>query len=136
MSGKKCQTPIAGNRPFGCFARFGSDTYFPHDPKWKELTSRTLKSVLRERFPDDWSQIDSSEPIWQSRYYGFNIWSRAKVEEKLDDMHLNPVRAGLVQRANDCPWSLARWYLERRSVGLPIHWPPGREHDDQFAAHL
>lgn len=56
-----------------------------------------LKSVLRERFPNYWSQIDSSEPIWQARDYGFNIRSRSKVEEKPDDMHLNPVWAGLVQ---------------------------------------
>ncbi len=26
--------------------------------------------------------------------------------------------------------------LERRSVGLPIRWPPGWEHDDQFATDL
>ncbi|MEZ6060634.1 MAG: transposase [Planctomycetaceae bacterium] len=108
----------------------------PFMNQWKELTSKTLKSVLRERFPNYWSQIDSSEPIWQSRYYGFNIWSRAKVEEKRDYVHLNPVRAGLVQRASDWPWSSAHWYLERRSVGLPIRWPPGLEHDDQFATEL
>ncbi|WP_397569247.1 hypothetical protein [Schlesneria sp. T3-172] len=33
--------------------------------------------------------------IWQARDYGFNIWSRAKVEEKRDDRHMNPVRAGV-----------------------------------------
>ena len=38
--------------------------------KWKELTSKTLKTILSDRFPNYWSQIDSSEPIWQPRYYG------------------------------------------------------------------
>ena len=104
--------------------------------KWKELTSKTLKTILSDRFPNYWSQIDSSEPIWQPRYYGFNIWSRAKVEEKLDYMHLNPVRAGLVERAEDWPWSSDRWYLESRPVGLPIQWPPGLEADDEFAVDL
>jgi putative transposase len=33
--------------------------------------------------------------------HGSNIWSRKKVEEKLDYMHMNPVRAGLVDRAVD-----------------------------------
>ncbi len=67
--------------------------------KWKELTSKNLKKVLSQRFPHYWSNINKSDAIWQPRYYGFNIWSRAKVEEKLDYMHMNPVRAGLVERA-------------------------------------
>jgi hypothetical protein len=48
-------------------------------------------------------------------------------------MHLNPAQAGLVERATDWPWSFARWYLEHRSVGLPIRWPSGMERDDQFS---
>lgn len=84
------------------------------------------------RFPKYWAQVDDADPIWQPRYYGFNIWSRCKVEEKLDYMHLNPVRAGLVSRAVDWPWSSARWYLEHKSVGVPILWPPGMDGDDAF----
>jgi len=30
---KKCPPPFAGNRPFGCFAQKGSDTFFSHAPK-------------------------------------------------------------------------------------------------------
>ncbi|WP_397569525.1 REP-associated tyrosine transposase [Schlesneria sp. T3-172] len=108
----------------------------PFTNKWKELTSKSLKTVLPQHFQDDWSQIDSSDPIWQARYYGFNIWSRAKGEEKLDYMHMNPVRAGLVERARDWPWSSARWYLEQKSVGLPIRWPPGLEADDEFTTNV
>ena len=47
-------------------------------------------------------------------------------------MHMNPVRAGLVERAVDWRWSSARWYIEHKSVGLPICWPPGIEGDDEF----
>lgn len=79
-----------------------------------------------------WSQIDDSDPIWQPRYYGFNIWSRHKVEEKLDYMHMNPVRAGLVERAVDWKWSSARWYDDKKPVGLSIRWPPGLETEDEF----
>ncbi|WP_397569244.1 hypothetical protein [Schlesneria sp. T3-172] len=67
----------------------------PFMNKWKELTSKSLKTVLHRGFQSDWSQIDSTEPIWQARDYGFNIGSRAKVEEKRDDRHINPVRAGV-----------------------------------------
>ena len=58
---------------------------------------------------------------------------RRKVEEKLEYMHLNPVRAGFVKRAVDWGWSSARWYLEGQSVGLPMNWPGGLEADDEFA---
>ena len=97
--------------------------------KWKDQTSRSLKDLFRSRFPAYWSQVEDSEPIWQPRYYGFNIWGRRKAEEKLDYMHLNPVRAGLVERAVEWRWSSARWYLEGRPVGLPIRWPPGLDLD-------
>jgi len=34
--------------------------------------------------------------LWQRGFYDFNIYSEAKLLEKLDYMHSNPVKAGLV----------------------------------------
>ena len=45
----------------------------PFMNKWKDQSSRVLKELFRTRFSNFWSQIDDSEPIWQPRYYGFNI---------------------------------------------------------------
>jgi hypothetical protein len=45
-----------------------------------------------------------------------------KLRERLDDMHRNPVRAGLVKQADHWRWSSARWYLRRQTVGVPIRW--------------
>jgi len=104
----------------------------PFMNEWKGQSSHALKKLLRTDFPNYTSQFDESDPIWQARYYGFNIWSRKKVEEKLDYMHMNPVRAGLVELAVEWRWSSARWYIEHKSVGLPIAWPPGIEGDDEF----
>jgi len=100
--------------------------------KWKELTSKSLKQVLPWMFPKYWSTMESADPIWQPKYYGVNIWSRDKLEEKLDYIHQNPVRAGLVESATDWLWSSARWYVQHQSVGVPISWPPGMETDDDF----
>jgi hypothetical protein len=33
-------------------------------------------------------------PLWQPRYYDFNVWSYAKQTEKLRYIHRNPVRRG------------------------------------------
>ena len=37
-------------------------------------------------------------------------------------MHLNPVRVGLVETPTEWRWGSARWYLECRTVGIPIQW--------------
>lgn len=105
------------------FPRSGQLSTFMN--QWKTLTSIRLKQVLPSRFPKYWASIDASDPIWQSRYYGLNLWSRSKVEEKLEYMHLNPVRKQFVEKVTDWNWSSARWYEDRRSAGIPIGWPPG-----------
>jgi putative transposase len=50
-------------------------------------------------------------PLWQARYYDFNVFSEAKRVEKLNYMHQNPVTRGLVAFAENWEWSSARWYL-------------------------
>ena len=66
--------------------------------------------------------IDLTEPVWQSGYYDFNLFTERKVEEKLAYMHQNPVRAGLVAKPEDWPWSSAGYYATGRSVGVPVAW--------------
>ncbi len=66
--------------------------------------------------------IDLSEPVWQARYYDFNLYSEKKILEKLQYMHQNPVKEGLVARAGDWRCSSARYYEQGRSVGVPVGW--------------
>jgi putative transposase len=61
-------------------------------------------------------------PVWQAWYYGFNLCSRRKTEEKLIYMHQNPVRAGLVCQACQWRWSSARHYELGKSVGVKVAW--------------
>ncbi len=66
--------------------------------------------------------FDPEQPVWQARYYDFNLFSDQKIEEKLSYMHQNPVKAGLVEHPCDWPWSLARSYEQGRPVGVPVGW--------------
>jgi putative transposase len=93
--------------------------------KWKELTSKSIKKLYREKFPNFWKKLHNEDPVWQPKYHSFNVFSEKKIEEKLDYMHLNPVRAGLAKRAVDWTWSSARWYLQGKQVGVPISMPGG-----------
>ena len=61
-------------------------------------------------------------PVWQAKYYGFNIYSPRKMEEKLNYMHQNPVTAGLVREASQWQWSSARHYELGKSVGVKVSW--------------
>ena len=94
--------------------------------EWKSQSSAAIRKLYESRFPQYWSQVERTT-VWQPRYDGFNVFSREKLEEKLTYLHLNPVRAGFVEKAIEWPYSSARWYEQHKSVGLPICWPPGME---------
>ena len=49
-------------------------------------------------------------PIWQKRFYDFNVWSDKKRIEKLRYMHRNPVKRGLVMEPEQWKWSSFRAY--------------------------
>ena len=48
--------------------------------------------------------------VWQRRFYDPNIWSDAKVQEKLKYLHGNPVKRGLVPSPELWLWSSFRYY--------------------------
>jgi hypothetical protein len=48
--------------------------------------------------------------FWQDEAYVVPIGNLSEAMAKLEYIHQNPVRAGLVTRAEDWPYSSARWY--------------------------
>ena len=49
--------------------------------------------------------------VWGGKFYDMNIWSPKKRDEKLNYMHNNPVKRGLVKHPGDWPWSSWRFYF-------------------------
>jgi putative transposase len=49
-------------------------------------------------------------PVWQARFYDFNVYIEHKRAEKLCYMHRNPVKRGLVQEPEKWTWSSFRHY--------------------------
>ena len=94
----------------------------PFVKSWKQTTSLRLKRVLRGVAPNYAATFSPDDPFWQAKYYPFNLYSERKAREKLDYMHLNPVRAGLVERAVDWRWSSAGFYENGVDVGVPLQW--------------
>ncbi|MGB7435780.1 MAG: transposase [Candidatus Acidiferrum sp.] len=56
--------------------------------------------------------------FWQPRYYDLNVFTEKKLREKLDCMHMNPVRENLVSDPRDWPWS--SWTFYERGEGLLV----------------
>lgn len=58
--------------------------------------------------------------IWMPRYDRVAIWSEEVMRTKLEYIHYNPVKAGLVAVATDWRWSSARAYLTDGQGSLPV----------------
>jgi putative transposase len=73
-------------------------------------TPSTVMQVLKQRFSRQISK-QVTPPIWQKRFYDFNVWTEYKRIEKLHYMHRNPVKRGLVEEPQHWEWSSFRFYL-------------------------
>ena len=82
------------------------------------LPNRTRHSSRQLRL--GLARSPAAEPhFWQRRFYDFNVWSAAKVREKLEYMHANPVKRKLVEHPRMWPWSSWSHYEGERGL-IPI----------------
>jgi REP element-mobilizing transposase RayT len=80
------------------------------------LSFHTPETVRRQPLLPSTHGRDDNKPhqrklkykIWQEDYYDFNIFTLQKYQEKLNYIHNNPVKAGLVEKPEDYKWSSYR----------------------------
>ena len=65
--------------------------------------------------------------LWQPRFFDRALRTMREYNEKVEYIHLNPVRAGLAKRADEWPWSSVHDYTG--SVQRPVATPSGLEID-------
>jgi REP-associated tyrosine transposase len=106
---------------------FDDDSTLPEVMKtWKRLSSYYLLKRLKEISPQIVKHLQIKRngrtvaALWTRRYYDFYFYSSNKITEKIEYIHENPVRKGLVQNPQDYKWSSARWYLLGQPVGVKI----------------
>jgi len=82
--------------------------------RWKELRAPILERIRL---------TDGTYRFWQAGG-GFdrNIRDESALWQEVRYIHLNPVRRGLADRAEDWRWSSARWYAGDESADVPIDY--------------
>jgi putative transposase len=94
----------------------------------KQRVSRQLRKKRGRRMPAAQLPLrfrggDATLPqFWQRRFYDFNVWSEKKKAEKLEYMHLNPVKRNLVKHPRDWPWSSYVCYTKEGPVLVRINF--------------
>ena len=84
----------------------------------KQRVARDLRAG-NDRLPSmDFMAGDAGLPrFWEPRFHDFNVYSGYKVREKLEYMHENPVKRGLVKNPGEWMWS-SFWFYEKGEQGL------------------
>ena len=75
----------------------------------KQRFAQRVVPRCRQRHPAQ-RPLSEPMPIWQPRFYDFNVWTEHKRIEKLRYMHRNPVKRGLTEEPEQWRWSSYRSY--------------------------
>jgi len=87
-----------------------NSTITPFLLAWKKTSSYRIKRFYAQELTKYHERCPQDCPIWQAKFYDFNLESDRKLNEKLEYMHNNPITANLVPTALEWIWSSARYY--------------------------
>ncbi len=78
---------------------------------WKKFTARKIYDGLRD------SGGGRGAPVWHREYWDRYIRNQKHLEQVIEYIHLNPVKAGIAVTAERWRWSSA--YYANREIGVP-----------------
>jgi REP element-mobilizing transposase RayT len=98
--------------------------FYPRHPLTISLVMEAIKDGATKRI--NRARREAGR-LWQPRFFDRALRTVKEYHEKVEYIHLNPVKAGLVSRAEDWPWSSVNDYTG--SVERPVATPSGLEID-------
>ncbi|MEK6799005.1 MAG: hypothetical protein AABZ12_08585 [Planctomycetota bacterium] len=103
--------------------------------EFKSIAGRLCKAALREVWrqhrslgtapSNGWARSPGEKAFWKPRGYDFNVLAEDKLLEKINYLHANPIRRGLVDRAEDWAWSSYRFYEFGERSPIAMDWDGG-----------
>jgi len=106
----------------------------PRDGRIKEFVG-TLKSLSAKHIIETVHDISFTRrmndcfvhQVWQESFKDFSLWSSWMIWQKINYIHANPVKAGLVKSAGDFRWSSFRAFYFETNEPLAVDkdwwWP-------------
>ncbi len=86
-----------------------------------DCTPSDAIQILKDQVAFDLNQnLAHLTPFWDRRFYDFNVYSVYKRREKLQYMHMNPIKRGLVRNPRFWPWSIFLNYEKGLPGLIPI----------------
>ncbi|MBS2099482.1 REP-associated tyrosine transposase [Carboxylicivirga linearis] len=90
---------------------------------YKKFTSKAVISAIRENIRESRKEwllkhfiTDKGIRFWQNHNMPIELWSNKVIDQKLNYIHQNPVKAGIVFRAEDYVYSSAVDYSGRKGL--------------------
>jgi REP-associated tyrosine transposase len=75
---------------------------YPHHPLTISEAMESIKVSSTRRINRRRGELG---PLWQGRFFDRAVRTAKEYHETVEYIHLNPVKAGLVRRPEDWPWS-------------------------------
>ena len=96
----------------------------PRDGRIKEfvgaLKSLSAKSIVRVSKQFRFSASADGHQIWQESFKAMPLWTGWMIWQKINYIHANPVKAGIVKSAKDYRWSSSRSFYSQSDPSLAV----------------
>lgn len=91
---------------------------YPQSNRYAQNSHNRLgEGMINQERLGEGSASPSTHCFWQKSFYDFPIYSDKKFQEKLNYLHNNPLKAGLVTDPKDYPWSsYQNYFLENNKL--------------------
>ena len=107
----------------------------PRDGRIKEfvgsLKSLSAKRIVRACKRVRFQQDADGHRVWQEGFKAIPLWSGWMIWQKINYIHANPVKAGIVKAAKEYPWSSFRSFYSQGDEVLAVDrdwsWPDDAE---------
>lgn len=83
-----------------------------------ELKSRSARRLVNLQPPGFFAKTEDENQVWQESFRTLRLWSDWMIWQKINYIHNNPVKAGLVRSARDYQWSSFRSFYRLESDEL------------------
>ena len=107
----------------------------PRDGRIKEFTGHlkavSAKAIVQVNNCFSFAETDKGHQIWQESFKDMALWSGWMIRQKINYIHANPVKAGLVDSTKDYYWSGFRSFYSLGDEPLAVDhdwwWPEDSE---------